>query len=554
MFRSFWHRFPSVSCAVHRRSFIAINEPIQTYAVKSPEREKLESALQEMKSKAPLTVPICIGSDELTSQEVFTHPFPFDNKQTFVKCHMADEKQVKKAVETCLKARESWFRQPFKQRADVFLKAADLIAGKYRYELLAATMLGQGKTIFQAEIDAAAELADFLRFNVQFAEAALDYKPLSTEDCYNQVIYRPTEGFWAALPPFNFTAIAGNLASAPALMGNAVIWKPSPSAVYSNYVVFKILLEAGLPPGVINFVPADGPKFGSVITREPTLAGINYTGSTQVFKILLKAIAQNMDLYNTYPRTVGECGGKNYHFVHPSANTTDVALATLRSAFEYSGQKCSACSRLYVPASLWGSIRDMLVELMSKVKVGSPLEKETFTSAVIDANAFKKVSGYIDYAKGCPDLQLIAGGGCDDSVGYYIQPTFYKTNDPHNKLMLDDIFGPVLTAFVYEDNKLDEAMDLVDKTSVYGLTGSVFAQDEEFIAKFADRMIDSVGNLYINTQSTGSVVGNQPFGGARLSGTNDKAGGPHYVLRFTSPIAIKTQRAPLSSWKQIHMR
>ncbi|VUZ53151.1 unnamed protein product [Hymenolepis diminuta] len=535
------------------RGYIAKNEQIKGYADGSPEREKLEASLSKMQSNTPNSVPVCIGDREIATNEHLEHAYPFDKKHAFVTNHMANEAQIAECIDSCLKTRAYWSHMSFEKRADIFLKAAALISGKYRYDLLAATMLGQGKTIFQAEIDAAAELADFLRFNIKFAYDAMAYKPLNGNDCQNTLHYRPTEGFWAALPPFNFTAIAGNLASAPVLMGNVCVWKPSDSASYSNYLVYKIFREAGLPAGVINFVPAPGPRFGKVICQNPHLAGINFTGSTNTYRIVLKNIASNLERYKTYPRAVGECGGKNYHFVHSSASPERVALATLRSAFEYTGQKCSACSRLYVPRSLWPKIRDQLVQLLKEVKIGSPLEKETFASAVIDKTAFTKIAEYINYANKCEDIELIAGGTYDDSVGYYIQPTVYVTRDPNNKIMKDDIFGPILGVYVYADNEVGKALDLIDSTSAYGLTGSLFAEDEAFIEYFKDRMIDTVGNMYINVQSTGAVVGNQPFGGARLSGTNDKAGGPHYVLRFTSPLSIKTQTKPFGSWKQVHM-
>nr|CDS27592.1 1 pyrroline 5 carboxylate dehydrogenase [Hymenolepis microstoma] len=535
------------------RGYIATNEPLKDYAAGSPEREILEASLSNMQSSAPNIVPVCIGDREILTNEHYEHVYPFDKKHVFVTNHMGSEAQIAESIDSCLKTRAYWSRTSFEKRADIFLKAADLICGKYRYDLLASTMLGQGKTIYQAEIDAAAELADFLRFNINFAYNAMAYKPLDGNDCTNTLRYRPTEGFWAALPPFNFTAIAGNLASAPVIMGNVCVWKPSDSSSYSNYLIYKIFREAGLPAGVINFVPTPGPRFGKVICSNPHLAGINFTGSTNTYRTVLKNIADNLDRFKTYPRAIGECGGKNYHFVHSSASPERVALATLRSAFEYTGQKCSACSRLYVPRSLWPQIRDQLVQLLKDVKIGSPLKKETFTSAVIDKAAFTKIAEYIDYANKCEDMELIAGGTYDDSVGYYIQPTVYLTKDPSNKIMKDDIFGPILCVYVYEDNEVGKTLDLIDGTSDYALTGSLFAEDEAFIEYFMDRMIDTVGNMYINVQSTGAVVGNQPFGGARLSGTNDKAGGPHYVLRFTSPLSIKTQTKPFGSWKQIHM-
>ncbi|KAA3672084.1 1-pyrroline-5-carboxylate dehydrogenase, partial [Paragonimus westermani] len=500
---------------VSHLSYKAVNEPVWSHKRGSPERQKLEATLQVMQSTAPHEVPICIGAEQLMSSERMKQPF--NHSQTISHFYYASTEQISKAIDVALQARESWSRTTFDDRAHIFLKAADLISDKYRFDLLASTMLGQAKTIFQAEIDAAAELADFLRFNVQFASEALSYKPISTADAENRVVYRPTEGFWAAIPPFNFTAIAGNLASAPALMGNTVLWKPSDTAIYSNYLVYNVFREAGLPPGVINFVPADGPTFGSVITRHPQLAGVNFTGSTRTFRTILKEIAKNLDIYRSYPRTIGECGGKNYHLVHQSADLEAAALGTIRSAFEFSGQKCSACSRLYVPSALWPKMRTFLLEHHRQLKVGSPLEPDTFTSAVIDRAAFEKVSGYLDYAKSCADIEIIAGAEADDSQGYFIQPTILLTKNPKDKLMKDDIFGPIVCVYVYDDDKVDEAMDLIDSTTDYALTGSVFAKDNAFVERATTRLIDTVGNLYVNVQSTGSVVGQQPFGGARLS-------------------------------------
>ncbi|TPP65015.1 Delta-1-pyrroline-5-carboxylate dehydrogenase mitochondrial [Fasciola gigantica] len=545
--------FATPRITVASLSYKATNEPVLQHRRGSRERQKLDNIVQSMLSKSPHEVPICIGSEELTSSDQRKQVLPFRHSHTFANFYYASEQQIKSAICAALKARESWSRTEFDIRARIFLKAADMISDQNRFQLLASTILGQAKTIFQAEIDAAAELADFLRFNVQFASDALKYKPIDTPDARNRVIYRPTEGFWAAIPPFNFTAIAGNLASAPALMGNVVLWKPSDSAVYSNYLVYRVFREAGLPSGVINFVPADGPTFGSVVTRHPQLAGVNFTGSTRTFRTILKEISKNLDHYRGYPRAIGECGGKNYHLIHPSADLNEAALATIRSAFEYSGQKCSACSRLYVPASLWSRMKSLLLEHHRQLKVGSPLDPDTFTSAVIDQTAFRKISGYLDYAKSCPDIEVIAGGNADGTSGYFIEPTILLTKNPTDKIMKDDIFGPIVCAYVYNDDQVDQVMDLVDSTTDYALTGSIFAKDERFIQRATDRLIDTTGNFYVNVQSTGSVVGQQPFGGARLSGTNDKAGGPQYALRFTSPLSIKTQKAPISSWKQQHM-
>nr|CAH8841045.1 unnamed protein product [Trichobilharzia regenti] len=453
------------------RSYKAKNEPVLLHKPGSNERQKLDATLHTMISKAPYNVPICIDSQEESSKELRKQVLPFEHSKTLANFYYGSEEQIKRAIESCLAARRSWSRTSFDERAKIFLRAADLVGDKRRMELLASTILGQAKTIFQAEIDAAAELADFLRFNVQFASEALAYKPINTEDARNEVVYRPTEGFWAAIPPFNFTAIAGNLASAPALMGNVVIWKPSDTAVYSNYLVYRLFREAGLPPGVINFVPADGPTFGRVVCEHPQLAGINFTGSTKTFRSILKVIGNNLDKYTGYPRTIGECGGKNYHFLHPSANLEEAAVGTIRSSFEYSGQKCSACSRLYVPESLWEKFKGLLLSHYKQLKVGSPLDSDTFTSAVIDQNAFKKISSYLQYASSCADIEVIAGGHGNDKVGYFIEPTILKTKNPTDKLMKDDIFGPIVCAYVYRDNEVDKTLDLVNTTTEYALTG-----------------------------------------------------------------------------------
>ncbi|KAA0190706.1 Aldehyde dehydrogenase 4 family member A1 [Fasciolopsis buskii] len=585
-------RIPVVSL-----SYKATNEPIMQHRRGSQERKRLDGTIQSMLQQSPYEVPICIGSEEFTSSTQKKQVLPFDHRRSLANFYYASEQQLKNAITAALKAREIWSRTEFDTRARIFLKAADMISDQNRFQLLASTMLGQAKTIFQAEIDAAAELVDFIRFNVQFASVCslCPQSISSSPSLFDRMpfVSNPSTlpmlriesfidplklGFWAAIPPFNFTAIAGNLASAPALMGNVVLWKPSDSAV--------IFREAGLPPGVINFVPADGSTFGSVITKHPQLAGVNFTGSTRTFRTILKEMSKNLELYRGYPRTIGECGGKNYHLIHPSADVNEAALATIRSAFEYSGQKCSACSRLYVPASLWPKMKSLLLEHHRQLKIGSPLDHDTFTSAVIDQTAFRKISGYLDYAKSCPDIELIAGGNADDSRGYFIEPTILLTKNPTDKVMKypsllhsisligicfptiphsivfrslfrstfqDDIFGPVVCAYVYNDNQIEQVMDLVDSTTDYALTGAIFAKDQKFIQRATDRLLDTTGNFYVNVQSTGSVVGQQPFGGARLSGTNDKAGGPQYVLRFTSPLSIKTQKTPITSWKQQHM-
>lgn len=525
----------------------AVNEPICMYKRGSKERAELDKALERFNSQVH-DVPIVIGDEELHAGRLEVQVKPFDHKNPVAKYYQADEATLNKAIDASQKAFRAWDATPLERRAEIFVRAAELIRGKYRYDMLAATMLGQAKTAFQAEIDAVCELSDFYAFNVQWALEAQDWKPQSAGNVTNTLVWRGLEGFWAAVAPFNFTAISGNLAGTAALMGNVVLWKPSHSAVLSSYLTFKILREAGLPPGVINFVPSRGPDFGNAITKSPHLVGVNFTGSCGTFDNLWNEVGKNLSSYRSYPRLVGETGGKNFHFVHPSADMVNVVNCTIRSAFEYSGQKCSACSRLYVPASHWSYIREQFVKELKDLKLGSPLDPTSFISAVIDSRSFKKIKGYIDEARSCPDVTIITGGHCDDSVGYFIEPTIIETKDPRNKLMLEEIFGPVLTVYVYKDEDCRKTLDLVDTTSPFGLTGAIFASDQEFLREAQDVLRFSAGNLYINDKSTGAVVSQQPFGGARKSGTNDKAGSPYYIQRFANLQAVKTQREMLTDW------
>ncbi|KAK9505066.1 hypothetical protein O3M35_009214 [Rhynocoris fuscipes] len=429
------------------------------------------------------------------------------------------------------------------------------MAKECRQILNAATMLGQSKTIIQAEIDSAAELIDFIRFNAYFAKEASKYQPISPDRnvTLNSLRYRGLDGFVAAVSPFNFTAIGGNLAYTPALMGCSTLWKPSDTALLSNYKIFKIMTEAGVPPGVVNFVPADGPVFGDTITSSPHLAGINFTGSVPTFNRLWTQVGKNIDRYKNYPRLIGECGGKNYHFVHPSANIETVITATIRSAFEFCGQKCSACSRMYVPESLWPKIKEGLLELRKKLKIGDVQEFDSFSSAVIDDKAFKRISSYIDHAKSSSNLKVIGGGKYDDKKGYFVEPTIVESKDPKDKIMTEEIFGPVVSIYAYPDNKLEDALKLVDKSTPYALTGAIFAEDPSFCVSALSKLKYTAGNFYINDKSTGSVVAQQPFGGSRMSGTNDKAGGPHYILRWASPQSIKETFVPLKEWSYPYM-
>jgi 1-pyrroline-5-carboxylate dehydrogenase len=440
--------------------------------------------------------------------------------------------------------------KPLKDRADILLHAADLCSGKYRMELNVATMLGQGKNIVQAEIDAACELIDFFRFNSYFALELEKYEPISTKVSKNSMVYRALEGFVAAIAPFNFTAIGGNLASAPALMGNAVLWKPSDTAVLSNYIIYQILEEAGIPPGIISYLPSDGPVFGNTVCDSKHLAAINFTGSVPTFKYIWKRVGGNLDKYVSYPRLIGECGGKNFHFVHPSADMDSVATSTIRSAYEYSGQKCSACSRIYIPESQWETFKNKFSSIHKQVKMGDVRDGSIFLSAVIDARSFARIKRYIDSAKSGEDgAKIILGGKYDDSKGYFVEPTLIQVTNPESKILTEEIFGPVLTAFVYPDSKAESVVRSLKDVTPYGLTGAVFSQDKDFLYKARDILRDAVGNLYLNDKSTGSVVGQQPFGGARMSGTNDKAGGPHYALKWSSPQTIKETFEPIRDWR-----
>ncbi|GJQ81922.1 hypothetical protein Trydic_g20390 [Trypoxylus dichotomus] len=522
------------------------NEPVYQYLKGSKERAELEKALKDTAAKTE-DVPIVIGDKEYKTNDVRYQVMPHDHKKKLAKFYYADAKLINKAIDVAVETQRKWDRVPIPERLKIWEKAASLMAGKYRQTLNAATMLGQAKTVIQAEIDSAAELIDFFRLNAYFLKEATKYQPISEDPkvTKNTMRYRGIDGFIAAVSPFNFTAIGGNLAYTPALMGNAVLWKPSDTALLSNWTIFKICREAGVPPGVVNFLPADGPVFGDTITASKYLAGINFTGSVPTFTRLWTQVGKNINNYINFPRLIGECGGKNYHFVHPSADVETVVNGTIRSAFEFCGQKCSACSRMYVPESLWGKVKKSLLDKRAQLKIGDPTDYKSFTSAVIDDKAFKRIKSYIEHAKSSPNLEVIGGGKCDDSTGYFIEPTIVQTKDPTDKIMVEEIFGPVLTIYVYKDKDLDKTLELVGNSTAFALTGAVFAQDKDFLARATDELKMTAGNFYINDKSTGSVVGQQPFGGARLSGTNDKAGGPHYVLRWGNPQAVKETFVPL---------
>jgi len=530
-------------------SYTAVNEPMFDFAPGSQERKDLEAALKKYENVTD--VPIVIGDEEIRVGKPRKQVAPFDHQRAIANYYWATPDLINKAIDNCMKSRVAWEKKSQTERCDIFLKAADMMAGEYRMDILATTMLGQAKNVWQAEIDSAAELIDFLRFDVQFAYKITEYQPLSPTPnvTLNTMSYRGLEGFWAAVCPFNFTAIGGHLPMAPALMGNVALWKPSDTAVLSNYVVYKIYREAGLPAGVINFLPSDGPDFGNTITSSPDLAGLNFTGSVDTFKHLWKQIGQNLDTFKNYPRIIGETGGKNMHFAHSSGDAESVAYGTIRSAYEYNGQKCSACSRVYVPESMWPQVKAKMLEVTAEVKMGSPLEYGNFVTAVIDGKAFNRIKGYLDYAKTSPNLTVLAGGGYDDSKGYFIEPTIIQTSDPKDKMMQEELFGPVVTVYVYPDDKFTETIKLAQTSSPFALTGAIYVEDPAAREELVESMRYCAGNFYINDKSTGSVVGQQPFGGARLSGTNDKAGGPHYMARFTTPQSVKETFVPLRSYR-----
>lgn len=535
------------------RKFKVQNEPILGYLEGSPERAELRAKLDHY-LKQETEIPLVIDGKEYRTDLVDKQVLPFDHGHVLANYTMATPELFKKAIETSLVRAREWEAVDINDRISALLKAADLASGKYRQDLNAATMLGQGKTVIQAEIDAACELTDFLRFNAYYAQEVYKYQPISpSNEVSNTYRLRSLEGFVAAISPFNFSAIAGNLSSAPALMGNAVVWKPSSTALLSNWIIYKIFEEAGFAPGVISFLPSKPLDFSDHVISSPDLAAVNFTGSVATFQTIWRNVADNLTKNKTFPRMIGECGGKDFHLIHPSADLQTAITQTARAAFEYSGQKCSACSRLYVPKSIWPKIEVGLLDITSKLKLGSPLEFDTFLSAVIDGASFKRIKGCIDYAENDDNHKILIGGQATFEKGFFVEPTIIVTTDPHSKLITNEIFGPVLTVFVYDDNKIDQTMELIDSSTPYGLTGAIFANDKKFLEKSIDRLKYSAGNLYINDKCTGAVVGQQPFGGARVSGTNDKAGAPHYLLRWVSPQNIKQTNVPLHDWSYPYM-
>ncbi|MBI3289742.1 MAG: L-glutamate gamma-semialdehyde dehydrogenase [Elusimicrobia bacterium] len=515
-----------------------VNEPVLSYAPASPERMKFFARLNAMKAKA-VDIPLFIGGDEVRTGRRADARSPYDHSQLIGRYHEGGPAEVKKAIAAALKARKDWAAMPFEARAAVFLKAADLLAGDWRWTLNAATMLNQSKNLYQAEIDAACEFIDFLRYNAHYAERIYSEQPDSARGIWNRLEYRPLEGFIYAVTPFNFTAIAGNLPAAPALMGNTVVWKPSSLAMYSAYWIMKLLEEAGLPPGVINLVSGDPAAISDVALSHAELAGVHFTGSTRVFQGMWTSVGANIAGYRSYPRLVGETGGKDFVIAHSSADPEAVATALVRGAFEYQGQKCSAASRAYIPADLWPKVRKTMKDMLAAVEVGSPEDPGNFVNAVIGRASFDKIKGYIALAKMNKSSKIVAGGGCDDSRGYFVQPTVIESSDPKSATMCEEIFGPVLSVHVFPEKKWKDALKLVDESTPYALTGSVFARERGVLVEAERALVNAAGNFYINDKPTGAVVGQQPFGGARASGTNDKAGSYLNLLRWVSPRTIK---------------
>ncbi|NND72702.1 MAG: L-glutamate gamma-semialdehyde dehydrogenase [Rhodothermales bacterium] len=522
-----------------------INEPVLSYAPGSPERASLQARLAEMKSEM-VEIPAIIGGKEVRSRDTSIVTQPHDHHSPLGTIHLCSSLQVKKAISASQDARGDWAAMPWKERAAIFLKAADLLAGPWRDTLNAATMLGQSKNAYQAEIDSACELIDFFRFNAHFMQRIYEEQPISSEGIWNRMQYRPLEGFVFAVTPFNFTAIQGNLPTAPAMLGNTIVWKPATTSVYSAHYLYKLLEAAGLPPGVINMVPGRGASVGDPVFASKDFAGLHFTGSTSTFQYMWKTIGSTIDKYKSYPRIVGETGGKDFIVAHPSADPLVVATAIVRGAFEYQGQKCSAASRVYIPRSLWSKVKKSMLGQLSEIKMGPVDDFSNFVNAVIDKNAYNSIKAYITSAKRSNSAEIIAGGKCSDKDGYFIEPTVILASDPGYRTMCEEIFGPVVTIYVYKDKDFESTLDLVDQTSPYALTGAIFAQDRAVINMATDRLVDSAGNFYINDKPTGAVVGQQPFGGARASGTNDKAGSILNLLRWVSARSIKETFNPAS--------
>jgi 1-pyrroline-5-carboxylate dehydrogenase len=524
-----------------------VNEPVYSYAPDTPQRKALKEKLEDLQSRE-IEIPLIIGGREVRTGKTEEIRAPHNHKIKLGFYHKAGKEEVEMAISAALEARKTWAELPWEHRVSVFLKMADLLAGPWRYTLNAATMLGQSKTAYQSEIDAVAELADFWRFNSYYLAELVKDQPSSSPGTWNRMEYRALEGFIFAATPFNFTSIAGNLPTAPALVGNVVLWKPASSAVYSAWFLMQLFKEAGLPEGVINFVPGSGGQVGNPVLSSPYLAGIHFTGSTAVFQGMWKMVGDNLSRMKYYPRIVGETGGKDFIFAHSSAKIPELVTGAIRGAFEFQGQKCSAASRIYVPKSIWPDFKKRYVQEVEKIRMGEPTDFRNFFTAVIDKAAFESIKAYIDFAKTSGEAEIITGGGCDDSKGYYIEPTTIVTTNPRFKTMEEEIFGPVLTIYVYDDDKLEEALDLCDTTSPYALTGGIFAQDRIAINYLSNRLRNTAGNFYINDKPTGAVVGQQPFGGGRASGTNDKAGSAMNLMRWMTARAIKENMVPATDW------
>lgn len=529
------------------------NEPVYNYAPGSPEKKALKAKLAELSSKK-IEIPLIIGGKEVRTGKLGKCVMPHNHQHILAEYHIAGPEELRMAVDAALSAKKEWENMSWENRASIFLKAAELLSGPWRATMNASTMLAQSKTAYQAEIDVVCELADFLRFNAYYMqEIYQEQPPISPTGIWNRVDHRPLEGFVLAITPFNFTSIGGNLPTAPAILGNVALWKPASSVVYSNYFFMKALQEAGLPDGVINFVPCSSGDLAGTVMNNEWLSGIHFTGSTEVFQTLWKEIAKNIDIYRTYPRLVGETGGKDFVFAHKSADVDALAIALIRGAFEYQGQKCSAASRAYVPASIWPALAEKLKAEIATIKIGDIADFTNFMGAVIDRKSFDNIKNYLDYAQKSADAEIFIGGGCDDSKGYFVQPTIIVAKSPKFKTMQEEIFGPVLTLYVYSDENFEEALTLCDETSPYGLTGAIFAQDRTALVKMEAALKNSVGNFYINDKPTGAVVGQQPFGGARKSGTNDKAGAKTNLYRWLSPRTIKETLTPAKSYRYVSM-
>ncbi len=524
------------------------NEPVRSYAPGTPERAELKARLEQMQAEQ-IEIPLVIGGEEVRTGDTFEAVMPHKKSHVLATVHQGSAEQVQQAIDAARAAHRGWSRTPWEERAAVLLRAAELLSGPWRATVNAATMLGQSKTAHQAEIDAACELIDFWRFNVAYMTRIYEEQPISAPGVWNRMEYRPLEGFVFAVTPFNFTAIAGNLPTSAALMGNTVLWKPASTAAYSAWFLVKLFEEAGLPPGVINLVYGQGAAIGDPALASPELAGVHFTGSTPVFQSMWRAIGQNIASYRNYPRIVGETGGKDFIVAHPSADVDAVATAIVRGSFEYQGQKCSAASRVYAPSNLWPALKERLEEQVSELKMGDVTDFTNFMGAVIDGKSFQTQRQAIEEARSHDGAEVLVGGGCDDREGYFVEPTVIATRDPGFRLMRDELFGPVVTTYVYPENEYEQALELVDKGSAYGLTGAVFAHDRRAIELAEERLQYTAGNFYVNDKPTGAVVGQQPFGGARASGTNDKAGSMWNLIRWVSPRSIKETFAPPTDYR-----